>query len=313
MVLADELIGRTIGGYRIGRLLGQGATGWVFAAQQIRLDRTVALKVLDPVLARNADAARRFDEEGRNAARLDHEALIDIYEAGEVDGLHFLAMRYVHGPTLDVVLRANQVMPTADLLAVLRRIAAGLDHAHGRDVIHRDVKPSNIMLEDGDPARAWLGDFGIALSARAAGIYTIGAVGTVSYMSPEQFTSAEIGPAADQYALGCVVFRVLTGHCPYDGDDHIAVLLGHARNPIPSTGLPQVDLVLRRALAKDAADRFGSVRTFVEALAGALGPPPPARVDRPDATQRMYVVPPVPPVRTPPARPQRPGFPPNRP
>ncbi|HWM05365.1 MAG TPA: serine/threonine-protein kinase, partial [Actinophytocola sp.] len=163
-----DLAGRTLGGYRVGELLGRGAFGWVYRATQLSLDRVVALKVLDPVVARNPDAARRFDREGRSAASLDHPAIVDVFDADSAGGLHYLAMRLIDGVALDEVLRRRRLHP-GEVAAVLARIAAALHHAHARGVVHRDVKPANILLEHGDPARAWLGDFGIAVSTRIAG------------------------------------------------------------------------------------------------------------------------------------------------
>jgi protein kinase-like protein len=261
-----ELTGSVLGGYRVGPLLGRGAYGWVYRADQTALDRAVALKVLDPVVARDPEAARRFDREGRSAAALDHPAIVDVYEAGEHDGFHFLAMRLVDGVPLD----SRLPLPPPEMLAVLYRIASALDHAHACGVVHRDVKPSNILLEQGDPHRAWLGDFGIALSVRVAGPLSTATVGTPFYMAPEQLDPARTGPAADQYSLACVAYEALTGRRPYDGDDVMAVLLVHRTERAPSTGNTSVDTVLGKAMSKNPARRYPSVTAFVRALDTAL-------------------------------------------
>ncbi|HEU5471239.1 MAG TPA: serine/threonine-protein kinase [Actinophytocola sp.] len=266
-----DLTGRAFGGYQVEDLLGRGAFGWVYRARQLSLDRPVALKVLDPVVARSPDAARRFDREGRSAAALDHPAIVDVYQSGAVDGLHFLAMRMIDGIGLDRVL-AHGPMPPPDLLAVLDRIGPALDHAHAAGIVHRDVKPANILLECGDPRRAWLGDFGIAVSVRAAGDVTATALGTAFYMAPEQVDPARTGPAADQYSLACVAYEALTGRRPFRGDDLVAVLMSHRTDPVPPTGTAALDAVLGKALAKTPDRRYATVTAFVAALHTALRP-----------------------------------------
>ncbi|MGH3756790.1 serine/threonine-protein kinase [Actinophytocola sp.] len=270
-MVALDLTGRTLAGYRVGTLLGHGAYGWVFQAHQLSLDRPVALKVLDPAVARNPDAARRFDREGRSAAALDHPAIVDVYHAGESDGFHFLAMRIIDGVALDRML-ARGPLSTPELLALLHRIGPALDHAHARGVIHRDVKPANILLEQGDPGRAWLGDFGIAVSVRLPGATTTATIGTPHYMAPEQAGAGRVGPAADQYSLACVAYQAITGRCPFAGDDMFAVLLAHQAEPPPPTGSPALDAVLGKAMAKQPDARYRTVTEFVAALDAALRP-----------------------------------------
>lgn len=266
-----ELTGRTLGGYQVDGLLGRGAFGWVYRARQVSLDRAVALKVLDPVVARNPDAARRFDREGRSAAALDHPAIVDVYDADTAGGLHYLAMRLIDGIALDELLRRRRLAP-AEAMVMLTRIAAALDHAHAAGVVHRDVKPANILLQHGDPARAWLGDFGIAVSVRVPGDVTTTTVGTAHYAAPEQLTPAGIGPRSDQYSLACVAYEVLTGRRPFDsdGDDVMAVLLAHRGDPVPPAGSAALDAVFARALAKTPADRYPTVSEFTTALDAAL-------------------------------------------
>ena len=264
-----ELTGRTLAGYRIGEPIGRGASGMVFRARQVSLDREVAFKVLDPAVARDAEAARRFDREGRSAARLDHPAVVDVYQSGVDEGWHFLAMRLINGPSLDKV-RLDGV----GTLSMVDRMAGALDHAHQAGIVHRDVKPANILLERGDPERAWLGDFGIAVALRGAGPLSTAVLGTAAYMAPEQADPARIGPATDQYALACVAYQCLTGRLPFDREDILALLLAHTRDPVPSTGSAALDGVFDRALAKQPEHRYGSVREFAAALRAACVSPP---------------------------------------
>jgi serine/threonine-protein kinase len=283
-----ELTGRTLGGYEVDGLLGRGAFGWVYRASQLGLDRTVALKVLDPVVARDPDAARRFQREGRSAASLDHPAIVDVYDADSTGGLHYLAMRLIDGIPLDELLRRRRLSP-AELGAVLARIASALDHAHARGVVHRDVKPANILLQHGDPARAWLGDFGIALSTQVAGTLSTTTIGTAHYVAPEGLEPARVGPAADQYSLACVAYEMLTGRRPFGGytDDVMAVLLAHRTDPVPPAGSPALDAVFARALAKSPADRYPTTGDFARALDTALhAAPAPA----PRRSRRRWLV-----------------------
>jgi serine/threonine protein kinase len=283
-----DLTGRTLGGYRVDGLLGRGAFGWVYSACQLGLERTVALKVLDPVVARDPDAARRFQREGRSAASLDHPAIVDVYDADSAGGLHYLAMRLIDGISLDELLRRRRPRP-AELGAVLARIAPALDHAHARGVVHRDVKPANILLQQGDPARAWLGDFGIAVSIQVAGTTTTTTIGTAHYLAPEGLDPAHVGPAADQYSLACVAYEMLTGRRPFgaDSDDVMVVLMAHRNDPVPPTGSPALDAVFGRALAKSPADRYPTTRDFAGALDTALHAAP---ASRPRRSRRPWLV-----------------------
>jgi len=282
--MADDLTGRRLGGFELQREIGAGAYASVWRARQLRLGRDVAVKVLDPLVARNPDAARRFEREGRAAASLDHPAIVPVYEAGEDDGVVYLAMRLVDGPTLAQVLRAEGDLEPERLLSVIEAVASALDHAAARGLVHRDVKPSNILVE-GD--RVWLGDFGIAASAREMGRYTSGAIGTASYMAPEQARAGDVDHRADLYALGCVVFECVTGRPPFDGGDVVATMTMHATEPIPSCGSPALDAFFARALAKSPDDRFQSgaeltaaLRTALQASSGDASAPKTARSHR---------------------------------
>jgi hypothetical protein len=190
-------------------------------------------------------------------------------------------MRLIDGIALDELLRRRRLGP-GELAAILRRIAPALDHAHARGVVHRDVKPANILLQHGDPGRAWLGDFGIAVSMRVAGTLSTAAVGTAHYMAPEQLDAPRVGPAADQYSLACVAFEVLTGRPPFGAgsDDVMAVLLAHRTGSAPPNGSAALDAVFATALARDPADRYPTAADFAAALDRALRTPAPRRARR---------------------------------
>jgi serine/threonine-protein kinase len=305
MVMPDHS-GRRVGGFELIEPLASGGFATVYRARQVRLDRDVAVKVLDPALARDPDIAARFEREGRAAASLDHPNVVPVYEAGEDDGLVYLAMRLVPGETLDDLLLRGGPLTTARTLHYVEPVAAALDHAHQRDLIHRDVKPSNIFIEG---ERVWLGDFGIAATADQVGHYTTGALGTAHYMAPEQASRGELDGRADLYALGCVVHRCLTGRPPYDSGELVATLVAHVNEPIPETGNPTLDRFLATALAKDPEARFARGADLVDSLRwiASLGsleaPAGRGGSDRAPPTQARAgaVAPPAPPSPPPPA------------
>ncbi len=265
----DDLRGRRLGGFELIEPLGEGSFGSVWRARQLRLDRDVAVKVLDPLVARDPTAARRFEREGRAAASLDHPSIVPVYEAGDDDGLYYLAMRLVDGETLADVIERESPMSPAAVAEVLRPIGDALDAAHATGLIHRDVKPANILIEDGRP---YLGDFGIAASTRELGRYTTGSIGTAEYMAPEQARGEAVDHRSDLYALGCVAYHAITGRSPFARDDMVSTLLAHSVDEVPPTGDPALDAFFARALAKDPDDRFDTAADLVAAL--PTGPRP---------------------------------------
>lgn len=276
--------GETFAGFRVQRTLGAGGMGAVYAVQHPRLPRMLALKLLTADQADPA-AAARFSREAETIARLDHPGIVAVLDRGVEDGTPWIAMQLVDGQDCTRALRAHGPMPVEVAARVVREIAAALDAAHRSGVVHRDVKPANILLtrpEPAEPSRAVLTDFGISQVADANLTAITGVLGqsmaTVAYAAPEQLSGQQVGPRSDQYALACTAFALLTGRPPFEGDP-VPLALNHLHAEPPSVlerrpELPvEVDPVLRRALAKDPAQRFTDCGSFARALTEALVPP----------------------------------------
>ncbi|MCG8352903.1 MAG: serine hydrolase [Chloroflexales bacterium] len=290
----DNLIGRTLGGYRIERKIGIGGMGAVYQATQLRLGRQVALKVLAPALALDQEFAARFIHEGRTIAALEHPNIIPIYEAGEatldemLEPLSYLAMRYVSGGSLrDLIARQGSLDPMRTL-ALLSQAAAGLDAAHRHGIIHRDIKPGNLLIEPGASdkgrERLFIADFGIAKSHYAASFKTQTGtfLGTPEYMAPEQFRGAPVDQQADVYALAVVCYEMLAGYAPFRAETPAMVIYRKLSEPAPrlnaaQLGLPpSLDAVLARGLAAHPHERYSSNQELVAALRVALAEAPTA-------------------------------------
>ena len=274
--------GSRIAGYVLEEEVGTGGMAVVFRARDERLDRLVALKLLTPGLAGNAEFRRRFLRESRAAAAVDDPHIIPVYEAGEAGGVLFIAMRYVSGGDVRGLLRREGPLAPGRAAAILSPVASALDAAHGAGLVHRDVKPANMLIDarPGRPDHLYLSDFGLAKSGSASALTGTGLyLGTVAYMAPEQIQGQGVDGRADQYALGCAAFELLGGGAPFEREQDMAVLYAHLSAPPPSLaskrpGLPPaIDGVLARALAKAPGDRYGSCREFAEALRQALGLP----------------------------------------
>jgi YVTN family beta-propeller protein len=271
-------IGDELAGYQIEALAGRGGMGEVYRALDTGLGRNVALKVLVPQLADDERFRERFLRESRLAASLDHPNAIPVYEAGDADGRLYIAMRYVEGTDLRRVLADDAPLEPERALAVLASVAGALDAAHAKGLVHRDVKPGNILIAvepDADPPEhVYLSDFGLTtLSADPdAGLFT----GTADYAAPELVTGGSIDGRTDLYSLGCVLFECLTGEPPFRGDSVMSVLWGHVNDPVPAASernreLPEaIDPVVRKVLAKEPAKRYGTCRELVEAARDAL-------------------------------------------
>jgi serine/threonine-protein kinase len=275
---AAEWIGGVLAGHRIDAVIGEGGMGVVFRATHLKLQRTVALKVLPPALASDLDFRRRFEREAAIAASLEHPAVVPIYDAGHENGVLYLSMRFVDGDDLGAVLQREGPLGVERLCALLGPVADALDAVHEAGLVHRDVKPGNILIARPGRSRGgqvYLCDFGIAKGAgnehTSAGTY----LGTLQYSSPEQIQGRWLDGRADQYGLACVAFRGLTGRVPYPLDDNAAVIYAHLAAPPPRPGLLRpdlpaaVDAAVARAAAKDPGHRFPTCSAFVAALRAA--------------------------------------------
>lgn len=284
----SDLAGQTIGAYHVVEKLGEGGMAEVYKAYQLRLDRYVALKFIRTELAAQEGFLPRFEQEAKVLARLSHPNIVHVYDFGEEGRRCYLAMEYVAGSTLKDWLRENaggQPMALDEALLIIRQVCAALDYAHAQSVVHRDVKPANIMLTpDG---RALLNDFGIAkLLDKASDVTGTGmTTGTPTYMSPEQISadSSKIGSASDVYSLAIVIYEMLTGRVPFTAETGVAVMLKHLQDPTPPPRLhnpnlsESVEQVILKALAKDPADRYQRAGDLLDALGAAaagLAPAP---------------------------------------
>ena len=289
----DPAAGTEVAGYRIVEQVGSGGMGVVYRAEETGLGgRPVALKLLPPALAGDPDFRARFLREMRVAAAIDHPNIVPIYRAGEDRGLLYLAMRYVHASDLRRVLEAEGRLDPGRTLAILDQVARALDAAHARGLVHRDVKPGNILLAppviDGDPEHVYLVDFGLARSD--SDDRSIGGpgsfLGTPRYAAPEQAAGRPVDGRADGYALGCVLYECLTGQPPFPEGSGEAVLLAHLESPPPQVTTvrpdlpPAINQVITQAMAKAPADRFPTCRALITAARQALTQPSSRQVTR---------------------------------
>ncbi|NLX09554.1 MAG: serine/threonine protein kinase [Chloroflexi bacterium] len=274
-------VGAVIGPYELGDRIGAGGTASVYRAYDRAQRRFVAVKLLP------AGQRERFEHEARLASRLDHPHILPVYDFGQHAGAPYLVMQLASGGTLKERI-ARGPLPYPDLLRILEQIASALDYAHRRGVIHRDLKPANILFDS--EGRAFLADFGIA-HLRSAGDPLDGAnifAGTAAYASPEQCRGESLTSASDIYALGVVVYAMLTGALPFDGPTPLAIMHRHLHAPPPDPRRTRSDLppgvtpVLRRALAKPPDARFHTAMALHAALYDALRPPPPPAPAAPD-------------------------------
>ena len=269
-------VGESFGGYTIESVLGRGGMGTVYLATHERLARKAALKVVASELSHDEGFRERFLVESRLAASLDHPNVIPIYDAGEVDRVLYLAMRYVPGPSLQARIAAGGPFSPEHVVSVAEQIGGALDAAHRAGLVHRDVKPANILVaEPGD--HLYLCYFGLAKRTSAKGVTHTGSFfGTVDYAAPEQIEGRPVDRRVDVYALGCVLYHCLAGSPPYVRQSDFAVLQAHLADPPPRlssvrAGLPvELDEVVAAALAKDPDDRYATAGGLVDALRSAL-------------------------------------------
>jgi len=270
-----------IAGYRLRRLAGRGGMGVVYEAVQLSLERPVALKLIDPAHADDSELRARFIRESRVAASLAHPHVIPVYEAGEDAGLLYIAMRLVNGGSLHDLIATRAPLAPVVAASVVSQVASALDAAHARGLVHRDVKPANVLLEqrrEGEAQHCYLSDFGVTREVRSAGLTVAGErIGSVDYMAPEQCRGEAVGPPADIYSLGCILFEALTGSVPFPRASEAERIDAHLHEPPPRPserwpGVPApFDAVVLRALAKDPRERFPTGLELERAVLVAAG------------------------------------------
>jgi serine/threonine protein kinase len=279
---SDRRIGTELGGYRLGEPLGRGGTSVVYRAEHVRLGRQAALKLLSAGVG-EADFRERFLRESQVAAALDHPSIVPVYDAGEAeDGLLYIAMACVEGSDLKTLLAAEGALPLRRALRIVGQIGAALDAAHSRGLVHRDVKPANILVAEGD--RAYLSDFGVAKELASNGMTRTGSfVGTIDYCAPEQIEGRAVDGRTDVYALACVLYECLAGTPPFSRPSEVAVLNAHLHAPPPkltraAPGLPAaLESVIEKALSKSPLDRYATCGDFLAAVRAAAAE---RRIDR---------------------------------
>jgi serine/threonine protein kinase len=273
--------GEEIAGYRITRFINRGGMGSVYEAVQLSLERRVALKVIAREFSADERFRDRFRREARAGAAIEHPNILPVYEAGELpEGLLYLALRFVDGPDLRTLLNEHGPLSVQETVEILTQVGNALDAAHEHGLVHRDVKPANVLLtRHGQGWQAFLADFGLAKPHAEASEHTLPGemLGTVDYMAPEQINGGLVDHRADVYSFGCMVYRCLTGEPPYKRETRDATLLAHVNAPLPIpshaiAGLPEpLDIVVARALAKDPATRAASAGALMRWASQQLG------------------------------------------
>jgi serine/threonine-protein kinase len=262
--------------YELDELVGTGGMSSVYRARDRLLERNVAIKVLHEHYSRDEAYVERFRREARAAAKLSHPNIVTVIDRGEAEGRQFIVFEYVDGQNLKQLVASRGRLPVRDALELGVEIGRALAFAHAQGLVHRDVKPQNVLLGNGDVK---VTDFGIARSLDVqVGLTQTGTVlGTSDYISPEQATGRQVDARTDVYSLGAVVYELLAGQPPYSGDSFVAVAMRHVNDPVPSVTAARpdvplrVDAALRRAMAKDPDDRFQSMGDFVAELSTCLG------------------------------------------
>jgi tRNA A-37 threonylcarbamoyl transferase component Bud32 len=283
-VLADSRIGTELAGYRVEALLGRGGMSVVYLAEHLRLKRKVALKLLAPELAKDPGFRERFLRESELAASLDHPNVVPVYDAGAADDLLYIAMRYVDGLDLKALLRREGSLAPERALGLCAQIAGALDAAHARGLVHRDVKPSNVLLAGAGPSEhCYLADFGLTklVTDQTEAQDAVHLAGTIGYVAPEQIRGAEVDARADVYSLSCLLYECLVGEAPFGHVSDVAVLYAHLEEapPKPSELHPElapVDDAIARGMAKAPEERWPTCSALVDAAAVALAPKAPA-------------------------------------
>ncbi len=264
------------GRYRLIRVLGEGGMARVHEAEDLRLGRRVAVKVLLAQFTNDSEFLRRFEQEARHAASLSHPNVVGVFDVGQDGAFHYMVMELVDGQTLKEAIQASGPFSVPEAIRITIEVCAALTAAHARGLIHRDIKPQNILLTVDGVVK--VADFGIARRTAATNLTQTGTVlGSVHYLSPEQARGQEAGPRADLYSLGVTLFEMLTGRLPFDAENPIAVAMQHVQNapPLPRQYNraipPALETIVLRLLAKSPAERFADAASLAQALRGVMG------------------------------------------
>ncbi|HBE80546.1 MAG TPA: hypothetical protein DDW65_22585 [Firmicutes bacterium] len=271
----EEVVGKILGNrYRLIELIGEGGMALVYKAECSLLCRTVAVKILRPQYASDSEFVERFRREARAAASLSHPNIVGIYDVGQEDGVDYIVMEYIPGENLKAIIRKEAPLSIERSLDITKKISEALHHAHQRNIVHRDIKPHNILITPDGQVKVT--DFGIARAISASSFTQTGVVvGSVQYSSPEQARGGVVGPQSDLYSLGCVLYEMLTGTVPFQGETSVSIALKHIqenytpaqeiRPDIPESTL----LILEKAMAKELEDRYPSALAMIKDIAAA--------------------------------------------
>ena len=277
-VASHELrAGEQFAGHRIEGVLGRGGMGVVYRAVDIRLNRPAALKVITPALSADEDFRRRFQRESELAASVQQQNVVTIYQAGEAEGLLYVTMALIEGTDLRGLITERGRIDLQSSAAIVTQIAIALDAAHARGLVHRDVKPANVLIAGAAPLHVYLTDFGLTKrTSSQSGLTRTGLfVGTIDYAAPEQIKGWPVDARADVYALGCVLFEMIAGQPPFRRENEYATMYAHTSEPPPALSsmaagvTPALDVAVARALAKEPENRFQSAGDFARAVAAA--------------------------------------------
>jgi beta-lactam-binding protein with PASTA domain/predicted Ser/Thr protein kinase len=263
--------------YKLIELIGDGGMALVYKASDLILDRTVAVKILRSEFSTNEEFIKRFHREAESATSLNHPNVVTIYDVGEENGVFFIVMEYIEGKTLKDLIRELGVIPVPKAIKFMEQIASAIAHAHDNHIVHRDIKPHNILIDKEGVVKVT--DFGIALAATSATItHTNSILGSVHYFSPEQAKGSVVNAKSDIYSMGIVLFEMVTGSLPFSGESPVSIALKHLQEKIPhpkmlNSSIPQsVENVILKALAKDPSNRYGNVREFKESIKLSIDP-----------------------------------------